>query len=106
MNTIKTWLVAAALVVAALFFASASIAAPKFPQLTGRVVDDANLLSADARGQLTQKLEALENKTVRQLVVVTLPSLQGYEIEEFGYQLGRHWGIGQKGKNDGVLKGP
>lgn len=48
-------------------------------------------------------LEALESKTADQLVVVTLPSLQGYEIEEFGYRLGRHWGIGQAGTNNGVL---
>jgi uncharacterized protein len=45
----------------------------------------------------------LEAKTSDQLVVVTLPSLQNYPIEEFGYQLGRHWGIGQAGKDNGVL---
>ena len=44
-----------------------------------------------------------ERATGEQVVVVTLPSLQGYTIEDFGYQLGRHWGIGQKGKNTGAL---
>src|SRR5690606_22456892 len=44
-----------------------------------------------------------EQKSTDQLVVVTVPSLQGYEIEEYGYQLGRHWGIGQKDKDNGVL---
>lgn len=78
-------------------------AAPTFPALTGRVVDGADILSPATEGQITQKLAALEAKTSRQLVVVTLPSLQGYEISDYGYQLGRHWGIGQKKLNNGVL---
>jgi uncharacterized protein len=61
------------------------------------------MLSDGTKAQLTQKLEDLENRTSRQLVVVTLPSLQGYEIEDYGYQLGRAWGIGQKKLNNGVL---
>ena len=48
-------------------------------------------------------LAALEAGTSRQLVVVTLASLQGYEISDYGYQLGRAWGIGQKKLNNGVL---
>lgn len=74
-----------------------------FPALTGRVVDGADLLSAGQERELTDRLAALEAETTDQLVVVTLPSLQGVEIEEFGYQLGRHWGIGQAGKDNGVL---
>lgn len=81
----------------------AALAAPSFPPLTGRVVDNANLLTASEEYELTQSLATLESKSTDQLVVVTLPSLQGYEIEELGYQLGRHWGIGQKGKDNGVL---
>src|SRR5471030_105120 len=78
-------------------------AAPKFPALTGRVVDDANILSGETKADLTQKLAALEQKTSRQLVVVTIPSLGGYEISDYGYQLGRAWGIGQKSLNNGIL---
>jgi uncharacterized protein len=78
-------------------------AAPTFPALTGRVVDGANMLSPATEQQLTDKLSALEQQTGRQLVVVTLPSLQGYEIEDYGYQLGRAWGIGQAKLNNGVL---
>src|ERR1700742_1128157 len=78
-------------------------AAPKFPALTGRVVDDANILSATTRADLDGKLAALGAKTSRQLVVVTIPSLQGYEISDFGYQLGRAWGIGQAKLNNGAL---
>lgn len=52
---------------------------------------------------LKDKLAALEAQSARQFVVVTLPSLQGYNIEDYGYQLGRHWGIGDAERNDGVL---
>jgi uncharacterized protein len=78
-------------------------AVPKFPALTGRVVDDAGILSSDTKAGLTEKLAALEQKTSRQLVVVTLPSLQGYDISDYGYQLGRAWGIGQAKLNNGIL---
>jgi uncharacterized protein len=74
-----------------------------FPALTGRVVDEAGLLSTADRGALTDSLAKLELKTTDQLVVVTLKSLQGTTIEDYGYQLGRHWQIGQKNKNNGVL---
>ena len=91
----------AALIACAL--ALAAFAAPAFPPLTGRVVDQANILDASARSRLDGKLAALEAKTTTQLVVVTLGSLQGYDIADYGYQLGRHWGIGQKGTNNGVM---
>jgi len=74
-----------------------------FPTLTGRVVDEANILDAAQRAALTQKLADLEAKSTDQVVVVTLKSLQGTSIEDYGYQLGRHWQIGQKDKNNGVL---
>jgi uncharacterized protein len=93
----------AALVAAVLFIAAPALAAPTFPQLTGRVVDDAHVLDDATKAALTAKLADLEQRTTRQLVVVTLPSLQGYEIEDYGYQLGRAWGIGQKKLNNGVL---
>ena len=83
--------------------AAGANAAPKFPALTGRVVDDAHILSDQTKADLDQKLAALEDKTSRQLVVVTLASLQGYEISDYGYQLGRSWGIGQAKLNNGVL---
>jgi uncharacterized protein len=82
---------------------AAAHAAPSFPKLTGRVVDDANILSAATEQQLDARLADLEAKTTDQMVVVTLPSLQGYDISDYGYQLGRAWRIGQKGKDNGVL---
>ena len=74
-----------------------------FPVLTGCVVDDAGILDAGTRAALTQKLAEFEAKTSDQLVVVTLKSLQGTSVEDFGVELGRRWQIGQKGKNNGVL---
>jgi uncharacterized protein len=88
--------------VLALGFAPAR-AEPTFPALTGRVVDDAHLLSAADAQALTADLKALEDKSSDQVVVVTLPSLQGYAIEDYGYQLGRKWGIGTKQLDNGVL---
>jgi uncharacterized protein len=89
--------------IAFLVLALPAAAAPKFPTLTGRVVDDAHVLSQQTKGDLDQKLAALEAKTSRQLVVVTIASLQGYDIADYGYQLGRAWGIGQAKLNNGVL---
>ncbi len=80
-----------------------AMAAPTFPALTGRVVDQAHVLSPEVQAQLDQSLGALEAKTSRQLIVVTLASLGGYDIADYGYQLGRAWGVGQKGLNNGVL---
>jgi uncharacterized protein len=83
--------------------AAAAYAGPTFPPLTGRVVDEAGLLTPEDRAALTRELAALEETSTDQLAVVTLKSLQGYAIEDYGYQLGRAWGIGQKGKDNGVL---
>ena len=74
-----------------------------FPALNGRVVDDAGILDGETRAALTQKLAEFEAKTTDQFVVVTLKSLQGTSIEDFGVELGRHWQIGQRDKNNGVL---
>lgn len=76
---------------------------PDFPELTGRVVDDAHMLDATSQQKLTQMLAAAEDKTGDQVVVVTLPNLGGLTIENYGYRLGRHWGIGDKKKNNGAL---
>jgi uncharacterized protein len=93
---------ASALALLAIAFATAAFALD-FPPLTGRVVDNAGIISQSVRDDLTRKLQDLETKTTTQLVVVTLRSLQGTSIEDYGYQLGRNWGIGQKGVNNGAL---
>ncbi|CAA9509907.1 MAG: Beta-propeller domains of methanol dehydrogenase type [uncultured Sphingomonas sp.] len=77
--------------------------AQDFPKLTGRVVDGANLLSPADEAELTGELQNLEQRSSRQLVVATVPSLGGYEIEDYGYRLGRAWGIGQKEADNGAI---
>lgn len=87
-----------------LFWAGFALAAdPNFPALTGRIVDNANLLDAAARTRIEQKLQAHEAKTSDQVVIATLPSLQGYDIEDFSNRLFRHWQLGEKARNNGVL---
>jgi uncharacterized protein len=75
----------------------------KFPPLMGRVVDDAGILSPSTISELDEMLAQHEHTTSEQIVVATLGSLQGHSIEDYGYQLGRSWGIGQKGKNNGAI---
>jgi uncharacterized protein len=98
----RNLMISSALFWAALF-APLLQAAPEFPPLSGRVVDQANLLSPQAERELTALLAQHEEATSNQVVVVTLSSLGGYEIADYGYQLGRHWGIGQQGRDNGAL---
>jgi len=86
-----------------MFATPGAFAAPQFPALTGRVVDEAGILSPRFESEISAQLAAHERATTNQVVVVTLKSLQGYDISDYGYQLGRQWGIGQKAKNNGVL---
>jgi len=92
-----------AALIAFVLAAGAVQAAPQFPTLTGRVVDEAGILSLAAQDQLTALLAEHEQQTGHQVVVATVKSLQGNDIAQYGYQLGRAWGIGQKGKNTGAL---
>ncbi|GAB2178614.1 TPM domain-containing protein [Dongia sp. agr-C8] len=84
-------------------FVAPALAGPPIPTLTGRVMDLAGILDRATIDAITLQSADYEASTGRQLVVVTLPSLQGYPIEDWGLALGRGWGIGQKGRNDGVL---
>ncbi len=77
--------------------------AQTFPKLTGRVVDAANLLSPEQEAQLTAMSDATEKATGRQLVIATVPSLQDYPIEDYGYRLGRAWKVGQSDANNGII---
>ncbi|AMX02252.1 TPM domain-containing protein [Microbulbifer thermotolerans] len=88
---------------AALICAASALAQVQFPPLSGRVVDRAGLLSPEAEYRLTEIMQKHEKETGNQLVVATLNDLQGLTIEEYGYQLGRHWQLGQKDKNNGAL---
>jgi len=78
-------------------------AAPNFPQFTGLVTDAANIIPADRKAELEAKLQALKQQTGRQLVVATIPDLQGNDIADYGYQLGRSWAVGLKGVDNGAI---
>jgi uncharacterized protein len=82
---------------------TAQAAGLSFPPLTGRVVDQAGILSPGAEQTLSAELEAHERSTSQQVVVATIASLEGSDIAEYGVELGRAWGIGQKDKNTGVI---
>src|SRR5437879_6406850 len=89
-------------VLAALLF-SASSSASEIPYLTGRVVDNAELLSAPARERIADLLKAHEARTTNQVVVLTVPTLGGNSIEEYALDVFNSWKLGQKGKDNGVL---
>ncbi len=78
-------------------------AAQTFPKFTGLVVDAAGVLPPATEAALTAKLQALQIATKRQLVVATIPDLQGYPLEDYGYRLGRNWGVGLRDVNNGIV---
>ncbi len=86
-----------------LFIATSIVFALNFPPLTGRVVDQANVLTAQSRSGLESKLKDFEDKSSIQLVVATVKSLQGSDIETYANGLFRLWKLGQVQKNNGVL---
>lgn len=88
---------------ALLGLAAGAARAQEFPKLSGRVVDAANILSPQQEAQISARLSGLEVQSGRQLVVATVPDLGGRDIGDYGYRLGRAWGIGSKDKDDGAL---
>jgi uncharacterized protein len=81
----------------------AGVHAADVPYLTGRVVDNAQILSPDARTHLTAVLRAHEEATSNQIVVLTVPTIQSEGIEEYATEVFNNWKLGQKGQNNGVL---
>lgn len=89
---------------ALVFQAGLALAAdPSFPALTGRVVDAAGILKPEDRAGLESKLKAYEDKTSDQVVVATVPDLQGLTVEDYANRLFRHWALGQKKADNGAL---
>ena len=99
MHTFRALIIAAITVLMAAY----AFAAPDFPALTGRVVDQAGVLTPDQVVILSNKLSSYEQQNGHQIAIATVKSLEGLDIRDYGYQLGRVWALGQKGKNDGVL---
>jgi uncharacterized protein len=88
---------------AALMLTLSPARAEDFPKLTGRVVDDAHLLQPADVTTIEAKLAGLEAQSRRQIVVATVPTLGGDDIDDYANKLFRAWGIGDKQRNDGLL---
>jgi uncharacterized protein len=97
--SLRQWIV----VTLAALFAGAALAQFNFPALDGRVTDAAHILTPESRAALDAKLKALEDKSSIQLVVATVASLQGGDVESYANGLFRAWKLGDAKKNNGVL---
>lgn len=92
-----------AILLAFLFLLPLAAFAAGLPALTGRVVDNAGMIDAATEVLLTQKLADFEKKGSDQIVVATVPSLDGEAIEPYANRLFRAWRLGQGGENNGIL---
>ncbi len=79
-------------------------AAQTFPERgTAPVVDAANIIDDATEAALTEKLDAFEERSQRQFVIATIPDLEGYDIADYGYRLGREWALGDAENDDGII---
>jgi uncharacterized protein len=76
---------------------------PERPVPQRLVNDFAGILKAEEVNSLEQKLVAFSDSTSTQIAIVTVLSLDGYDKADYAQRLGEKWGVGQKGKNNGVL---
>jgi len=76
---------------------------PVFPELTGPVVDTVDEIPADQEARIDAKIRDYMKKSGHQLQVVTVPDTQDLAITDYGVKLGRHWGIGRAGADDGII---
>ena len=86
-----------------MLLAAGVVSAADVPFLSGRVVDDAEILSANMKNALTEKLKEHEERTSDQIAVLTVRTLSGESIEEYATRVFESWKLGQKGKDNGVL---
>lgn len=82
---------------------SSVMGAPNLPDLTGQIVDNAGLLTPEDRADLLAQLQTLEQTSTDQIAIATVPTLDGYTIEDYSIALARKWQLGQKGKDNGIL---
>ena len=87
----------------AVLLGSNAATAQTLPKFTGFVVDAANVIPPDQEAALTKRLDDLQKTTGNQLVVATVPDLEGYPIEDYGNSLLRSWGVGLKDANNGAI---
>lgn len=88
---------------AGLLACGAASAVLPVPVLKARVIDEAGILEASARGALEAKLAAFEQAHGSQIAVILVPTTQGEPIEDFAHRVGEAWKIGRKGVGDGLL---
>src|SRR5262249_40346780 len=88
---------------AALLLATVPTLAVDVPYLTGRVVDNAEILKPAIRERVAALAKGHEDKTTDQIAVLTIPTLGGESVEEFATRVFEAWKLGQKGKDNGVL---
>jgi uncharacterized protein len=93
-------------VLAFLFAAIVSAAATDFPQLDGRVIDEAKLLDPNVKRALENTLANLEANTSKQLMVITLASARGMTVDDYGLALRKHWNLETTGRRVMLIVGP
>jgi uncharacterized protein len=104
MNLHKAWFGLCSIVATTLLLIVASSArCAEVPALRGRVNDYAKLLSASASQNLENQLSQFEKETGHQVAVLTVPALDGEDIEGFSIRVAENWKIGQKGFDNGVI---
>ena len=86
-----------------LLFTAVDAAALDVPYLTGRVTDNAQIISESMRRSITEQLKAHEEATGNQIAVLTIPTLEGESIENFADEVFKAWKLGKKGKDNGIL---
>lgn len=91
------------LLAALLLAAGSALAAPATPRAQGYVNDTAGLLSPGAKGQLERFLAEFERSDSTQIAILTVPSLEGEDLEGYAVRVAQAWGIGQQGKDNGAL---
>jgi uncharacterized protein len=85
-------------------FAAAAIAQEAdIPYLTGRVTDNAQIISEETRKSLSENFKAHEERTTNQIAILTVPTLNGESIEDYAGRVFKEWKLGQKGKDNGIL---
>src|SRR5512136_1845270 len=90
-------------VLLAAFAATAIAQEADIPYLTGRVTDDAQILSEETIKLLSESLKAHEERTTNQIAILTIPTLSGESIEDYAVRVFKEWKLGQKGKDNGIL---
>ncbi len=92
-----------AIVLLACFLAAFYAHAAQVPYLTGRITDNAGILSPEARERIGARLKAHEDKTTNQIAVLTVETLDGASIEDYAFEVLNTWKLGRKGQDNGLL---